>query len=108
MKICNFWYTQYTRYSVYYVKPRRSLARIITVSKCPAQGMTMFPRRRNILLAVSKSATAAFSLPFLHFPLPSPYRICALKICVRRQSAKHTWFDTFCKTRKKDRVCLYL
>lgn len=29
----------------------------------------MFPRRRNILLAVSKSATAAFSLPFLHFPL---------------------------------------
>lgn len=40
---------------LYTVLSQRSLARIITMSKCPAQGMTMFPRRCNILLAVSKS-----------------------------------------------------
>lgn len=62
---------------LYTTLSRRSLARIITVSKCPAQGMTMFPRRRNILLAISKSTTAVFCFPFLP---PLPLRLIAFTL----------------------------
>lgn len=70
---------------LYTVLSRRSLGRIIMMSKCPAQGTTMFPRRHNILFVVSKPAAAAFSL-FHSLPV---YHIYALKFAYddKEQSA---------------------
>lgn len=91
---------------LYTTLSRRSLARIITVSKCPAQGMTMFPRRRNILLAISKSATAGYFVS-LFSPLPPlSYRIYAPKICDGK--VQNTLSSTLFAKRKKENACLYV
>lgn len=88
MKLCDVLNTPSMHVILYTTLSRRSLARIITVSKCPAQGMTMFPRRRNILLAISKSATAVFCFPFLP---TSPFVLSHLRPQnLRRQRTKHT------------------
>lgn len=82
---------------------RRSLARIITMSKCPAQSMTMFPRRRNILRSRYQSPRARLRHPVVSSPRrrrfhrfrrppPSLRWIHTTEICVqgrrRRRSAR--------------------
>lgn len=68
------------------------------MSKCPAQSTTMFPRRRNIFLAVATSVTAAFSL-FYSLPI---YHIYTLKFVYddKEINAQLVWrFPQACKKR---------
>lgn len=96
---CVIFSTPSIRVILYTVLSRRSLARIITMSKCPAQGMTMFPRRRNILLAVSKSATAASSVY-----LSPPYRIYTPKF-TQHNKARSIFASKEAKKKVREPLC---
>jgi len=80
----------------YTVLSRRSFARII-MSKCPAQSTTMFPRRRNILFAVSKSATVFC----LFYSLLLAYHIYTLNFVYDDKEQRTIGLTVFARRAKK-------